>query len=84
MSIRFYLGGIQHILAEPSLSAALPQIAKVAARVVDREKHKTEWADRQVVLARTNYSHPIEFAVNGYGLKTFESSSGTGTIEGSA
>jgi len=81
--IKFHLSGIQQIFADPSLSDVLPQIATATARVVDRQKHKMQWADRDDVLTRASYKHEVDFALNSYGLTTFKISNGTGTIEGS-
>ncbi len=79
--IRFHLGDIQQIVAVPSLEAVLPQIATITARVVDRQKHRTEWADRDDVVNRSSYDHRIDCAVNGCGLTDFTNSRGTGRIE---
>jgi hypothetical protein len=81
--ISFHLGDIQHIVAEPSLSAVLPQITAITARVVDRQKHKAEWADLDDVVKRSSYDHRIDCAVDSYGLTNFTFSNGTGRIEGS-
>lgn len=80
--IRFHLGVIQHIVADPSVTAVLPQIELATAVAVDREKHQAEWADRKDVLDRANYGQSIDFAVNGFGLTSFQNRSGIGAIEG--
>jgi hypothetical protein len=82
--IRFHLGGTQLIQADPSLPAVLPRIEAAVARAVDHEKHKPAWAARDDVLGRANYQREVDFAVNGYGLTSFEAPNGTGTMEGGA
>jgi hypothetical protein len=81
--IRFHLGGVQQIFADPSLSAVLPQITEATARVVDRQKHKAQWADRDDVFRRASYDYRVDCAVDGCGLTNFAISNGSGKIEGS-
>ena len=81
--IRFHLGDIQQIVAEPTLEAVLPRIAATTARVVDRQKHKAQWADLDDVVRLSTYDHRIDCAVDGYGLANFATPRGAGTIVGS-
>jgi len=75
--MRYWLAGVQHVVATPSLEAALPAIAEAAWRAVDRGLHPQSYEDEADVLRRANYRCRVDLEGDAGGLWTGKTEGGT-------